>query len=366
MKLPTLELRGSAHEFGLAHGRAFRGAIRAYAAERVRLAGDPGWTGRSATRAEVLALAEACVPFHEGFSPALTEELEGMAEATDLSLAELIVAGGFTDFVDTVAASAEGVLETAALDDCTAFLVPAGRMRGGAALGQTWDMHEGSAEHVFLMRGRPEGAPAFDVFTTAGAVGMIGMNEAGLAVGITNLLGADGRVGVTWPFVVREMLRTETVEAALGVLERAPLAGAHYYMVMDASGDGASVEATSTTRHVTRLGERSVAHTNHCLLPETRAVERKREPESQRSSEARLADAERLLAGDGLAVEDLMRVTADGANICYAGVAPSYVATCGAVVMRPGTRELWAVAGRPSEGAFERFVVGSAPGGGQP
>ncbi len=360
MKVPTLELTGSPYEFGLAHGRAFREVIRSYAEERVALAGQPNWTGRALSREQVLALAEQCVEYHRGFSPALTEELEGMAAATDLSLGELIVSGGFTDFVDAVAAGSAKVLETAALDDCTAFLVPGNRMVGGhAALGQTWDMHEGSAEHVVLLRGRPKDAPAFDIFTTAGAVGMIGMNEAGLSVGITNLMGAHGRPGVTWPFVVREMLTQETTQGALAVLERAHLAGARYFMIMDASGAGAHVEAMVTFSHVTRLGDEPLAHTNHCLLPETHAAERQRDPVSQRDSEVRLADAERLLGGGELTIEDLQGVTADTANICHAGQEPRFVGTCGAVIMRPATRELWTVAGRPSEGRFQRFEVGA-------
>lgn len=361
MKVPTLELRGSAYEFGLAHGRAFRGAIRAYADERIQLAGQPGWTGRASTRAEVMAVAEACLQHHRDFSPTLTEELEGMAAATDLSLAELVVVGGFTDFVDAMAAGAQTVLETKALDDCTAFLVPNSCMRSAqGAIGQTWDMHEGSAEHVVLLRGRPKDAPAFDVFTTAGAVGMIGMNEAGLSVGITNLLGANGRAGVTWPFVVREMLLTETLDEALAVLARAPLAGAHYYMVMDAAGNGAQVEAMVSMNHVSKLADAPLAHTNHCLLPETRAVERPREPASQQDSVARLADADRLLARGDLTIQDLQAVTADTANICHVGVEPRFVGTCGAVIMRPATRELWTVAGRPSEGEFQRFSAQEA------
>src|SRR5690554_1169832 len=326
MKVPTLELTGSPYEFGLAHGRAFRDAIRGYAVERMRLAGEPHWTGRTSSRDEVLAVAEACLEHHRRFSPSLTEELEGMAAATDLSLAELVVVGGFTDFVDAMATGSRKVLETKALDDCTAFLVPNSRMQGGqGAIGQTWDMHEGSAEHVVLLRGRPADAPAFDVFTTAGAVGMIGMNEAGLSVGITNLLGANGRAGVTWPFVVRQMLLKETLEEALEVLTSAPLAGAHYYMVMDAAGNGAHVEAMVSTNHVQQLQDAALAHTNHCLLPGTRAVERKREPASQQDSEARLADADRLLDRSDLTVEDLQAVTADTANICHVGVEPRFV-----------------------------------------
>src|SRR5690606_36447669 len=101
-------------------------------------------------------------------------------------------------------------------------------------------------------------------------------------------------------------------------------------------------------------------HTNHCLHETTRAVERPRDPASQRDSEARLADARQLLDRPALTVEDLQRVTADTANICHVGEAPRYVGTCGGVIMCPGTRELWAVRGRPSEERYERYVVGAA------
>lgn len=365
MSVPTLDLVGTPFEFGVAHGRAFRAAIRAYAEERVALAGGAAWTGRELSRREVLALAEACVEPHRAYAPDLMTELEGMAEAADVSLAELIVVGGFTDFIDTVAGAnrAGGArLETRALDDCTAFLVPGSRMAdGAAAFGQTWDMHESSTEHVVLLRGRPKGAPAFLTFTTAGSLAMIGMNETGLSVGINNLMSADGRVGVTWPFVVREMLKAEDLAGALAALERAPLAGGHNYLVLDATGAGANVEAMPTARHVTPLADSAVVHTNHNLHDETRAVERPREPASQADSEARLADAARLLDRHALTVGDLQAVTAHEANICHRGEAPRFVGTCGGVVTRPAGREMWAVRGLPSEGSYQRFAFEDVP-----
>ncbi len=368
MTVPVLELSGTPFEMGFAHGRAFQGAIRNYAEERVALAGSPVWANRSVSRAEVLALAEACVPIHREFSPDLGEELDGMAAGSGVSVAELIVVGGFTDFVDTVAnpaaSSSDAAPSVDGVNECTAFLVPGEHMTDGvAALAQTWDMHEGSAEHLVLLRGRPRGAPAFLAYTTAGAPAMIGMNELGLSVGINNLMAADGGVGVTWPVVVREMLKCETLDEALAVLARAPLAGGHNYLVMDALGRGANVEAMGSRSAVTRLAERPLAHTNHCLAASTKAVERQRDAASQLDSEARLADAERLLQRPALSIEDLQAITADSVNICHRGVAPRFVGTCGAVVMRPGTRELWAVKGRPSERGYQRFSFGTPAAG---
>jgi len=42
--LRILDLAGSPGEMGLAHGRGHAGEIRAYAADRVALAGSPRWS----------------------------------------------------------------------------------------------------------------------------------------------------------------------------------------------------------------------------------------------------------------------------------------------------------------------------------
>ena len=90
-------------------------------------------------------------------------------------------------------------------------------------------------------------------------------------------------------------------------------------------------------------------HTNHCVAPTTRAVERERDPAAVASSARRLARGAELLDRDGLDLEDLMAVTRDGEAICYRGAPPRFVATCGAVVARPADRAFWAVRGLPSE-----------------
>ena len=272
----VLTISGSPFEMGYTHGAAHKDAIRHFADERVRLSGDPLWTGWTLSRTEVLELAEACLAEHERFAPELTEELRGMAAATDLSLAELLIVNGFTDFIDTVHHIGTGTANIAqpaapiGADNCTAFLVPNDLAQGQGFFGQTWDMHDSATPHVILLRGQPTDAPAFLCFTTVGCVGMIGLNEAGVAVGINNLLGADGQIGVTWPFVLRKMLQAETADAALETLQNARLAGAHNYLIMDAAGTGYNVEASATVEHVTPLVDEAVVHTNHCLVDVTK------------------------------------------------------------------------------------------------
>ena len=168
----------------------------------------------------ILALAEACIPAHEAHSPVLHEEMCGMAEGAGITLAEAIVVGGFTDFVDTVRSHVAGSHPAAVVeDDCTAFIVPDSRADGVGLYAQTWDMHDSATEHVVLFRVRPDDGPAALVFSTTGCLGQIGMNEAGVCVGINNLTGIDGTTGVTWPTVVRDALLRSTADEALEVVK---------------------------------------------------------------------------------------------------------------------------------------------------
>lgn len=349
--LVPLLLRGDAASRGASHGRALARSIRVYTDERVALASDGSWAGRSATREDMLALAEAMLPAHAAYSPELYAEMIAMAEAAGISAAEAVIVGGFTDFVDAVRALGRGAPEE---DDCTAVIVPPGR--GGPWFAQTWDMHDSATPHVVLLDVRPEDGPGALVFSTSGCLGQIGMNDLGICVGINNLTATDGRVGVTWPFVVREVLRQTTLEAALEAVLRAPLAGGHDYLLLDAMGRGYNVEAMATHAAVTRLEEEPLFHTNHCLDAACQAREAARSAELVGSSVERLATAQRLLQAqvDLAGLEALLR---EPSYICRRSTAPYHVESSGAVICRPDTRELWAVWGIPADRPFQRFVV---------
>jgi isopenicillin-N N-acyltransferase like protein len=352
------ELAGTPEEIGRAHGRAWRDEIRAYAEDRIGLVTAGTWSHHPLELGEVLALAEACVPAHEAYAPELMAELAGIGEATGLSVEELVILCGFTDFVDAVyGLKGPGAASGAwAEDDCTAVLVPDHRAAGAGFLAQTWDMHDSATDFVVLLDLRPAEGPRSLVFTTTGCVGQIGMNEAGIAVGINNLPGADGRIGVTWPFVVRKALAQTDLDAALACITEAPLAGAHNYLLFDANGRGYNVEAFSTRCHVTPLAGDVLGHTNHCLVPDTLAVSQDKPTQLQASSEARLRTAAEHLGEGSITVERLAAMTRDPV-ISYRGGPPFHVETCGAAIMRPATGDFWACWGLPSENDYEHFSL---------
>ena len=350
-RMRRLTLTGSPSEIGRGHGAAFADEIRTYTADRV----DRLPLGTSLTAEQALELADRCIPHHESFDADLTVEMTAMAAAADITPAEAVVVGGYTDLLDVV--RAEG--DAAVADNCTAVLVPDELAGGAGWLAQTWDMHATATPHVVMLRIEADGAPAASVFTTVGCLGQIGMNEAGLVIGINNLTAADGRLGVTWPFVVRKALRATTAADALDVIVSARLAGGHSFLVMDEAGDGFSIEAMPTAHHVERLGSELLAHTNHCLVPATRAVEGNRPAGLEESSRRRLQDATALLTERPVSRADLFRLLRDDRSICRRVEPPFDYESCGAVVMSPRRRELWACWGVPSDVEFERFEVAS-------
>ncbi len=355
MTLPITTLHGAPERIGTEHGRRFADDIRRYATDRVALAAAGTYSGTPMSVDRVLSIAESMLPAHERYSPSLYAEMLAMASSAGISPAEAVVVGGFTDVMDTLRAA--GADDPPFEDDCTAVLVPDSRAGGAGFLAQTWDMHASAVDHVAMLDLRPDGAPRALVFTTTGCLGQIGMNEAGIAIGINNLAATDGTPGVTWPFAVRSALAHTDFDAAVATIVDADLAGAHSFLVLAADGRGCVVEAMPSRRHVTVLADTPLVHANHCLIATNVPVEAERPMPMVTSSHDRQADAEALLAEGPVDAERLMAFTRDTRSICRGPVAPEVTATCGAVVMRPATGDLWACKGVPTEVEYEHLRV---------
>jgi isopenicillin-N N-acyltransferase-like protein len=336
--LRVLEIYGDPSDFGRIHGTECKAMVRAYLDERLGLSGDASWAGRSAAADTVLTLADQTLPYHRDYSPTLYEEMLALAEAAGITPAEVVVVGGFTDLVDLVRAH-DGWAPIE--DDCTAVIDPV-----NGVFAQTWDMHATAGEYVLMLKLDPLSGPAAVVQTTAGCLGQIGMNEAGIGIGINNLT-SIGKPGVTWPFVVRKVLEQTDLDAAIDAVTDADLAGGHNYLVIGPDGSGANIEAMPGTMEVTRVTEVPFVHTNHCLDEGTRLEEGERTPEHVAGSD------ERLERGTELS-QDLDRFFSDQA-IARRARSPGDVATCGAVVIRPKEKKLDSVWGIPGDSPWESF-----------
>jgi isopenicillin-N N-acyltransferase-like protein len=339
--LRNLALAGSSEAIGATHGLRLGQDIRAHLSDRLDLAGDAYWAGRSEDAGRVLQMAAETLDHHARFSEALYEEMLSMAASAGITPAEAIVVGGFTDLIDLVRAAGEPGIEE---DDCTGVIDAANGL-----VAQTWDMHASAGKYVYMFDIRPDDRPRCLIQTTAGCLGQIGMNELGIAIGINNLT-SIGKPGVTWPFVVRKVLETTDLDDAVKVVVDAELAGGHNFMIMGPDGIGYNVEAMPGSNRVTSVDTGSFVHTNHCLARETKAEEGLRNPLNEANSDRRL--------DQGLALSSDLEAFFADADINRSASTDHDVATCGAVVMRPADRSMEAVWGQPGTHPWEHFSLG--------
>lgn len=336
-----LPMSGSPSDIGHAHGSELGASIRQYLDDRLDLAGDPYWSGRTAELESIVGLAQETLTAHRRYSEPLYEEMVAMASAAGINPAEAVVVGGFTDLIDVVRVAGGPDVEE---DDCTGVIDA-----DNGVLAQTWDMHASAGEFVYLFDIEPLRGPRAKVQTTAGCVGQMGINEAGIAVGINNLT-SRGKIGVTWPFVVRKVLQQSSLDDAVEVVLSADLAGGHNFFIVGPDGTGCNIEAMPGSQMVTRVETGTFSHTNHCLDSGTRSEEGARNPIGAESSLTRLELANNYKS-------DLDALFADP-SINRGAATPHDVATCGAVIMRTGPRTIEAVWGQPGFHDWETFGFG--------
>lgn len=338
--LRVLEIFGDSSDLGRGHGSSCSQMIQKYLDDRMTLTAQEEWGGKIVDRDLILELAEGTLEHHERFSESLFVEMVTMGKAADITPAEAVVVGGFTDLVDVIRTR---VGSAPAEHNCTAVINPQ-----AGFYAQTWDMHASAGEFVVMLKLDPLIGPDVLVQTTAGCLGQMGMNEAGISVGINNLT-AMGKPGVTWPFVVRKVLEQTDLESAIDVVVEAPLAGGHNFGVMGPDGHGANIEAMPNGCKVTPVSQSPFVHSNHCLHPSTADEEGDRLLEYIDNSIRRLqigtenaSDPERFFADAGISR------SVEGTHD---------VGTCGAVIIEPARRVMRAVWGVPGEHPWETFTL---------
>jgi len=180
-----------------------------------------------------------------------------------------------------------------------------------------------------------EGEPAALALTVAGLTGYLGLNAAGLAVGINMVHSGDWRVGVPPYLLIRAVLQCRSIDQALALLDRVPRASSRCFTIVDALG-AARVEMTATKLRTTRAD--LLTATNHfqhpALVPEDAT-----EGRARMESRLRLARLRRLLPDDLGAAEAgvrarMLRQVLLHPVLQLAPTAPDAVTTVATVVLQ--------------------------------
>ena len=234
--LPLLEVSGSPTERGRAHGETFKELIRDLVAVNFEdmLHGTQGYL----TKERVYEIVSTYAGPNRDYAPHLFEEMEGIAEAADVPVEDLLALNGFLELHDYYS-------DAFMVSGCTSFMVPGNTSGEGALIAQNYDLSSIYAAAAILIKVKNDHAPDALFYTSAGMLGCAGVNDAGIGVVINNLVPSDASGGVLYPFIIRRILESVRIGDAIDAVIVKPRASGMNYVMCDENGEIYDLETTA-------------------------------------------------------------------------------------------------------------------------
>jgi len=218
---------------------------------------------------------KALVPALRHSDAAMLARMQGIAEGAGLPLRSICLMNAMEAFISSVQGRTTVPLPGA----CSALAVRGPRSRGGEPmLAKNFDYLPLVQPFFMLRESRPRGGLCSLDFAVAPQAGTVdGMNEKGLAITLNYAFATDpGQPNPLITMVIADALAAcATVPEAVSRITARPRWGAGMLMLVDASGDMASVELSNTRAGVRRpaAGADWLVFTNVYSCPETCAVQ---------------------------------------------------------------------------------------------
>jgi isopenicillin-N N-acyltransferase-like protein len=336
---------GSPFERGRAIGRAIAGpATTSIAFNRRYLAAH----GLDLPTTE--AILQPYLAASQDALPHLVEQIQGMADGSDIPFTDLFFANAFEEVYGIVELATPSPVP---LERCTDVVR---RAPGRTILGHTEQWYAGDAGEPVIVLDVPDDGAALLAPVVAGTLPLVGLNGHGAAFGAMSLSATDERVGVPRALVARDVLDARDRDDAVRRATRAGRAGGYSYLAAFAGGDACVIETTATTAAVLELE----THTNHALAPSVAAAACAASP----TSRSRLARAQELLPSAPATVDGVRSILADhgadGQDICVHpdpadGDEGSTILF--AMVAECETRTLHVCAGHACTGVWEPYAI---------
>ena len=255
-EFPLVEVAGSSYEMGRQHGAQAGPLIQKY------ILWIEKSTGKSRRQLGRQALEFA--PFIQSLSPALLEEVEGLAAGAQISYEEAMLCQS-----RGAAASVQG-------EGCTAFALTGAATAAAQPLaGQNQDLPPEFADLGIVLHLKPDdGRPRAITFTFAGQLGYMGMNHLGVAHFANGLSNCPFRLALPHYPLKRVLLEKQNVDECIQTLRQHRLCSAGNMVFCDGQGHIADAEirtegiALYPDEHPDRR-----LHTNHYLTPEFTSYE---------------------------------------------------------------------------------------------
>lgn len=365
MIVDVTDIGGGAHDRGLAHGRAFKDLIGSHLAawlaslERAGL-GDPRAYVDDMLRETDFRTAVGAQ------APDLLDEVDGIADGAGQPRA-LVFALQLLD--EEWAYRLRRRDDAGKLQKCSSVAVVS--PDGPTWIGQNMDLGSYTDGHQVLLRmAAADGRPGALVFSTAGMIGLLGVNAAGVGVCVNSLPQLpSAATGVPVAFMIRRLLQAGSLAEAAELVQAVPHATNQHYAIAE-PGAVRSFEASAggvTEFHPPQPDR--VLHTNHPLSEEQGA------PESEKAREntvARLASLTGRLAdgSPGLAeIQGALTAFDDPRHpVCRLRASHEGLInfTTGSMISAlrpaPAAIESWVSAGPPSIGGYGHATLAAEAG----
>ncbi|WP_293456774.1 C45 family peptidase [Phenylobacterium sp.] len=359
MIIDAIDIAGSAHDRGLALGRALAARIAGHVDAWLSSLEGAGLGDARTYVADMLRDTDFHGAVREHM-PDLVAEADGIADGADQPR-PLMFALQLLDEEWAYRARRRSLANQ--LQKCSSAAVV--NPDGSTWIGQNMDLGGYTDGHQVLLRIAPDqGRPGALVFSTAGMIGLMGVNAVGVAVCVNSLPQLpSAAVGVPVAFMVRRLLQASSLAEAVQLVQLLPHATNQHYLIAEA-GAVRSFEASAagvTEFHPPQADR--VLHTNHPLTDEQGVPESE---SARENSAARLASLTRRLASGRPNLADLQAAFAAFDDprhpVCRERRADGLINfTTGSMIsllrpLRSGI-ESWVSAGPPSRGGYQRVEM---------
>jgi hypothetical protein len=279
--------------------------------------------------------------------------MHGIAEAASLPR-ELVAAYNLMDeqwWYDLGRQQAEPGCSLVALHD-----------NGSTVLAQNMDLPSFMDGSQIVLRLSPPDGPRMLLLSSAGLIGLTGVNSAGVAICVNTLLMLRSNPnGLPVAAVVRHALAQDSAADARAVLESVAHASGQHYAVADRSGVSSFECSAGGCARSSEPGAARLTHTNHPLVstdfdyPSLELLERRgRVADSQR----RLTHLGNWLTSGGTSPDVLALLDEPDTPICIRPTPDWRGQTFGSVMFRLGDEvEAWFRLDKAGDAPWQRFSL---------
>lgn len=267
---PFIEVSGSARNVGLQYGRKAAGRIHRSIEIYRRYFALKGidWSLARSVAASFGASIEKAHPH-------VFEEMTALAQGADVPFEDILAINARTELLHgSFGKEREGADDA---DGCTSVVaLPPATREGHLIHAHNWDWHDECADSAIVLKIVPDRGPSILLFTEAGVMAHVGMNNAGLGVSSNHLqTDREGkRIGVPNPILRRELLAQPSLCPAIETVLGAQRSFSTNFIISHREGEAIDLETTPDEAYWLTPEDDVLVHTNHFVAPPARIAVR--------------------------------------------------------------------------------------------